>query len=1199
MTCRACGAANVAGRKFCANCGARLEVVCANCGAANGPADRFCGECGTPLAAETASVAPVAGMAVPSSADGPLVAPDHGLPPTFQSPPAPLHVGSSAERRVVTVLFADLVGFTTLAEGRDAEAVRELLTRYFDLASEVIGRYGGVVEKFIGDAVMAIWGAPIAHEDDAERAVRAGLELVDGVHALDLGGQLEMRAGILTGEAAVTLGAVGQGMVAGDLVNTASRLQSVAPPGTILVGESTYLVTRDAVAYESAGDQLLRGKETPVRVWRPLRVVGLVRGAGRSDIVEPPFVGREMELRLIKDLLHGATRERRLRLVSVIGQPGVGKSRLAWELHKYIDGISEVISWHQGRSPAYGVGVTFWALGEMVRKRAGLAETDDADATRAGIADALERYVPDETERHWIEPRLLRLLGIDDGPAGDRDELFAAWRTFFERVSEQDTVVMVFEDIQWADTGLLDFIDHLAEWSRGRPILVVTLARPELLERHPEWGAGRRNFVSLSLEALQPADMRALLEGMVPGLPVATAEAILARADGIPLYAVETVRMLLHSGQLEAVGGAYRPVGETIRLEVPETLHALIAARLDSLEPADRSLLQDAAVLGQTFTIDALAAVCEIEPSSLEGRLRALERREMIVQELDPRSPERGQYGFVQAMIRDVAYGTLSRRDRRARHLAAARFFEGQGDDEIAGVLATHYRDAYLAMPEGEEGEAVAVQARLALRGAAERAAALHSHEQALAYLEQALSISPENADDPDLLERAGMAALAAGMADAADGHLERSIRRYRERDDRAGTARSLAHLGKNLVGSGRLEPAIELLSRALEEFPDLEFEPAMVTVASELARAYMLHEEPQKSLVLVEQTLVAAERLDMIVEIAEAMNTRALALQVVGRFRESTTTLRGVLWLTDRYSLTQSELRAYNNLSFMLLMADPREGVAVAVAGIERARQVGSRKGATFLASNGASAALRIGDWATATSLVETWLEDEQDTIAGVELRSTKAIIAACRGEPDDGWMDRYDPILTGSTDPQVPAVRRFTDGWAALAEGRLEDAGTAAMEAAGHATSYAVVAYPLALRAALWAGDLERAAMAVAAFEALAVHGDAVEATRSSMRAGIAALHGRSKDAMHGALDALERWRILGARFEFAMTVLDALATGGAGQAWLEPAVDEARAILQELGATRLLARIEATGAPASEPDHASDPVASARPA
>ena len=632
-----------------------------------------------------------------------------------RAPPA--NRGSGAERRLVSVLFADLVGFTAIADDRDPEAVRELLTRYFDLCREVIGRYGGSVEKFIGDAVMAVWGAPVAREDDAERAVRAALDLVDVVRGLRLGDAglvVQARAGVQTGEAAVTLGAVGQGMVAGDLVNTASRLQSVAPPGGVLVGEATYQATANAIAYVPAGEQLLKGKVTPVPAWHAQRIVAQVGGVGRSEGLEPPFVGRDEQLRLLKDTLHATGREGRLRFVSVTGQAGTGKSRLAWEFLKYIDGLVERVHWHQGRSPAYGEGITFWALGEMVRKRAGLAESDDPATTRAKIAVALDEYVTDEAERRWIEPKLLGLLGLEEVRTLEREELFAAWRTFFERVSSKATTVLVFEDIHWADQGLLDFIDHIAEWSVGHPILLLTLARPDFLQRHRDWGAGRRNFVALSLDPLPDGAMDDLLSGLVPGLPDSARQAILARAEGVPLYAVETVRKLLLDGRIELREGAYVPLGDLTHLDMPETLQALIAARLDALGAEQRALLQDAAILGQTFTVASLAAVEGSQPEQLEPQLRELVRQDVLVQNRDPRSPERGQYGFVQALIREVAYGMLARRDRRSRHLAAARYFESLGDDELAGVLATHYLDAYRASDEGPEAEAVAAQARIA-----------------------------------------------------------------------------------------------------------------------------------------------------------------------------------------------------------------------------------------------------------------------------------------------------------------------------------------------------------------------------------------------------------------------------------------------------------------------------------------------------
>ena len=381
----------------------------------------------------------------------------------------------------MSILFADLVGFTPFAEERDSEDVRETLTRYFDLASDVITRYGGTVEKFIGDAVMAVWGAPTAQEDDAERSVRAALDLVDAVRGLGPG--IQARAGILTGEAAVTLGATNQGMVAGDLVNTASRLQSVAEPGSVLVDEPTMRSSSAAIAFESAGERDMKGKSAPLPAWRAIRVVAERGGRGRSDALEAPFVGRDDEIRLLKELFHATGREKRVRLVSVMGAAGIGKSRLGWEFLKYVDGVLEPVWWHTGRSPSYGEGITFWALGEMVRRRAGLAADDDEATTRARIAETVIEHVPDEAERRWIEPALLALLGIGTESANS-EQLFAAWRTFFERMAETGLVALVFEDLHWADSGTLDFIEHLLEWSRCEPDLHRHAGqRPDLLER--------------------------------------------------------------------------------------------------------------------------------------------------------------------------------------------------------------------------------------------------------------------------------------------------------------------------------------------------------------------------------------------------------------------------------------------------------------------------------------------------------------------------------------------------------------------------------------------------------------------------------------------------------------------------------------------------------------------------------------------
>src|SRR5438552_1939542 len=439
---------------------------------------KFCGECGSPLS---------------------------GISVSTLSASTTAEAGERAtERRLVSVLFADRVGFTALSESRDPEEVRELLSTYFEVARSFVERYGGTVEKFIGDAVMAVWGTPVANEDDAERAVRAALDLVDAVSSLGeevRARGLNARAGVLTGEAAVNLGAEGQGMVAGDLVNTASRIQSVAEPGTVLVGETTKRATEAAIAYEEADQHALKGKAEPVPLYRALRVTAGRAGALKSEGLEPPFVGRERELRLLKELFHASAEEGKAHLVSVVGIAGIGKSRLAWEFYKYIDGLAELIFWHRGRCLAYGEGVTYWALAEIVRMRA------------------------------------------------------------------------------------------------------------ELAERHPSWGAGKRNLSALYLEPLSTAAMGELLSGFVPGLSDELREQILARAEGVPLYAVETVRMLLDRGLLEREGERYRPTGTIEALEVPETLHALVAARLDGLEAEERRVIQDAAVLGKSFTKAGLAAL--------------------------------------------------------------------------------------------------------------------------------------------------------------------------------------------------------------------------------------------------------------------------------------------------------------------------------------------------------------------------------------------------------------------------------------------------------------------------------------------------------------------------------------------------------------------------------------------------------------
>ncbi|MDL2335961.1 MAG: hypothetical protein QFC55_08020, partial [Chloroflexota bacterium] len=439
---------------------------------------------------------------------------------------------------------------------------------------------------------------------------------------------------------------------------------------------------------------------------------------------------------------------------------------------------------------------------------------DDEATTREKIGTTVAENVRDEGERPNIERALLALLGVESGV--DSQQLFGAWRTFFERLADVNPVVMVFEDLHFADQGLLDFIDHVQEWSRHSSITIVTLARPELLDKRPNWGAGKRSFSSIYLEPLTSDQMHELLFGLVPGLADKAIAQIVARADGIPLYAVETVRMLLADGRLTLSDGAYRPTGDLDDIAVPETLTALIAARLDGLNAADRSLIADAAVLGQSFSPEALAALSGVAAQELESRLTGLVRGELLHREVDPRSPELGQYIFVQALIREVAYHTLARKDRKARHLAAARHLESLATDEAAGALASHYVAAYQLAGEGPEADALAAQARLALRGAAERAAALGSHEQAVGLLEQALEVTKDTAERADLLERA-YASSFEGLDPQRDVRLaEAALGARRELGDREAIANAIVKLAFAHVASvGDPSRALELVSAA------------------------------------------------------------------------------------------------------------------------------------------------------------------------------------------------------------------------------------------------------------------------------------------------------------------------------------------------------------------------------------------------
>jgi class 3 adenylate cyclase/predicted ATPase len=1019
VTCAACGNENPAGKRFCGDCGAPLGAACPSCGAENPPDKRFCGDCGTPLGA---------------------------TPPTPAPREAPV-----AERRLVTVLFADLVGFTTLSESRDPEEVRELLSRYFETTRRLIELYGGTVEKFIGDAVMAVWGTPVATEDDAERAVRAGLDLVAAVSALgdEVGAsELRARAGVLTGEAAVTLGATSEGMVAGDLVNTAARIQAAAEPGTLLVGEATRRASEATVVFEDAGEHELKGKSESVQLWRALRVVAGARGQLKSMGLEAPFVGRDRELRLMKELFHTTADERRAHLVSITGIAGIGKSRIGWEFYKYFDGIAGTVWWHRGRCLAYGEGVTYWALADMVRMRCRIAEDEDEQTGAEKLRATLAEHILDPDERTFVEPRVLQLLGWGGTEQGEKQQLFAAWRLFFERMADTDPVVLVFEDLQWADASLLDFVEYLLEWSRNQPIFVVTLARPELTEKRPTWGAGQRAFTSIYLEPLVPAAMEELLAGLVPGMPADVVREILGRAEGIPLYAVETVRMLLDRGLIAEDGSSYRLLGEIGALDVPETLQALIAARLDGLEEGERALVQDAAVLGKTFGSALLAGVAARPQDEVEGLLAALVRKEVLSLQADPRSPEHGQYGFLQDLVRRVAYETLARRDRKARHLAAAdQIARALGEDDVPEVIASHLVAAREAAPAAEDASALAERAGRMFVLAGERAERLAAAGEAQRFYEQAAALSDDPARRAELVDRSGRMAWIASRIEEARRLLLEARTAYDHLSDESAIARVDSLLADIDFNDGQITEAVVRMTSALESIERVGTPDEVAATAAQLGRFLVFGREYEAASTHLERALTLAEEHQFSETLAHALNSKAVMMLYRDRLNEARLLVRGALAVALEHDLHDAALRAYNNvIAHNWYEARFREAAQIVDEALEYARRTGERTWEVNFLTGRVGQLEFLGRWDEALESAVS-VEPYASTEFHHGLLLAAAGIYLRRGDVTTArqFVERHD--TSRSENPEFTAGFFAVEGILLAAEARYDDAYASAL--------------------------------------------------------------------------------------------------------------------------------------------------------
>jgi class 3 adenylate cyclase len=948
-SCPSCAAENPERARFCISCGTSLAPRCSECGTENPPDAKFCLECGADLAA---------GAARPTE------------PAAAEAPPE--------ERRQATVLFADLSGYTAAAERMDPEAVKALVDRTLRLLGEEIERFGGSIDKFIGDNVMGVFGAPLSHEDDPERAVRAGLAMQEAMKAK--GEQFSVRVGINSGE--VMAGAVGDRYtVMGDAVNVAARLQAAARPGTVTVGESTYRASREAISYERLEPLILKGKVEPVPAWEATGTLSAPRrGPRRSD---SPLIGRADEAGLLASLVERVEREERPYLVTVLGQAGVGKSRLLRELTQGLADDSAPVTIRRGQCPPYA-GVSYLALIEVLREEFELLDTDTPEASwdklRAGVeALMVEAGEPAAATRNaamlavplGIEPPKDVRPGDAEDPERMREALFSAARAVIEAMANRRPLVLAFDDIHWADEGMLDLIDHLAHWVRA-PLLLVCLARDELLEGRPAWGGGRRNATTISLEPLTAGETRELVAALMPGSGAETGEVVpqvAERSGGNPLFAEEMVNRLIEEDTVEAAA-------------LPSTVQSLLAARLDSLALLERRLLQHAAVVGQNFWSGSLSATATEEGLDLGRTLDALEDKDLIVPAARSRLAGEREYAFKHVLIRDVAYSMLPKSVRCKKHVEVGEFIRdraGESSDAFAGLVADHYaRAATLGAEAGIEPEALAElhsEALELLEHAGDAAAALYSNGEAFERYSAALELTDELGADhrARIGEKQGDVATRMGRVDAAVAVWERCLEYHREQEDLARVADLHRKIGAALWNKGERRSSIDNYQRGIDLLKDGAPCIELVRLYEEAASLYMHTGDNMLAIYASEKALRLAERLD---EARAASRAHGIFGRVFGRIGDSEKARENLERSVSlaRESDRGEAVRALLTLGYHLEVSEADyEGAAAAYReALELAHAVGDLPSQVELHASLGQLAIETPDWAAVESATE-----------------------------------------------------------------------------------------------------------------------------------------------------------------------------------------------------------------------------------
>jgi class 3 adenylate cyclase/tetratricopeptide (TPR) repeat protein len=910
------------------------------------------------------------------------------------------------------VVFCDLVGFTQRAETLDPEDVEAFLDPYHRRLRSELEHYGGTVEKFIGDAVMALFGAPTAHEDDPERAVRAALAIRDW--ALD-NGHVQVRLGVTTGEAVIRLEAkpeAGEAMASGDVVNTAARLQAAASVNAVLVDETTYRATRHVIDHEQVDPVDAKGKADTIAVWQP-RSARTRFGVDVAHVARAELVGRERELAVLRDVFERAVHGRTPQLVTLVGVPGIGKSRLVFELSQIAREDPELITWRQGRCLAYGDGVTLWALGEIVKAQLGILEQDSpadvAEKARASV-DALV----DEKDARWVELHLLALVGVAEESelGGDRrGEAFAAWRRFLEGLAELRPLVVVFEDLHWADESLLDFVDELVDWLIDVPLLVVGTARPELLEERPGWGGGKLNATTLALAPLSDEQTARLISALIdrPVLPAESQQALLERAGGNPLYAEQFADLYLERGSTE-------------ELSLPETLQGIIAARLDGLPSAEKGLLQDAAVIGKVFWTGGLRR----EEREAAEALHSLERKGFVRRQRRSSVEGESEFAFAHALVRDVAYGQIPRGERAQKHRHVALWIEALGrTEDHAELLAHHWSAALeLAGAAGLETVDLVTPTRLALRAAGDRSFALNAFAEAAAYYDQAVALWPDgDADRADLLLRRARS-LQLTADDRSAAALEEARDALLAVGNRETAAEAEVFLSNVWWHRGLRDEAMRHLERA-EQLSGSTPSPVTARVLASVARMRGLAGEPAEGLQLAKDALAVAQRLGLDEIRAHSLSTIGTAKNLLGD-----PTGRAELEKALEIALAVHSPQAgtiYNNLAVAdFFELDLRRTATLFDEGLRVAEQFGDGINARWLRGQQPRMRFYLGRWDEALEGSDAFIaECEAGSPHYLETaaRETRGLIRLARGDREGALADvrRALALAREAKDPQA----------------------------------------------------------------------------------------------------------------------------------------------------------------------------------